>query len=359
MANNPERLSLRQRLALEIWRKLEGDTAREHPLLQLFWECTLRCNLHCRHCGSDCKSVASQPDMPREDFFRVLDNIATHTSPHEVFVILTGGEPLMRADLEECGRTIYEKGFPWGIVTNGLAMSEQRFRRLIAAGMHTATVSLDGEEEDHNAMRGNEHSFQRAVETIRMMAAEPDFVFDVVTCANRRTIGKLSAIKELLISLGVRRWRLFTVFPVGRAAKDEELQLDNEQFRRLMNFIVDTRREGRIRVDYGCEGFLGSYEGKVRDRLYGCSAGITVGSVLVDGAISACPSIRADYHQGNIYTDDFWDVWTNRFEAYRNREWMRTGECAECKMFRYCKGNGTHLRNERGELLVCHLNRLK
>jgi radical SAM protein with 4Fe4S-binding SPASM domain len=157
----------------------------------------------------------------------------------------------------------------------------------------------------------------------------------------------------------VRRWRLFTVFPVGRAAKEEELQLDNEQFRRLMNFIIDTRREGRIRVDYGCEGFLGSYEGKVRDRLYSCSAGITVGSVLVDGAISACPSIRADYHQGNIYTDDFWDVWNNRFEAYRNREWMRTGECAECKMFRYCKGNGMHLRNERGELLVCHLNRLK
>ncbi len=297
--------------------------------------------------------------MPREDFLRVLDSVAAHTSPHEVFVILTGGEPLMRPNLEQCGRAIYEKGFPWGIVTNGLAMTEQRFRRLIASGMHSATVSLDGLEAEHNAMRGHGQSFQRAIEAIRLMVREPNFVFDVVTCANRDTIGQLEQIKELLISLGVRRWRLFTVFPVGRAAQDESLQLDNEQFRALMDFIVATRREGRIRVDYGCEGFLGSYEGKVRDRLYGCSAGITVGSVLIDGAISACPSIRADYHQGNIYTDDFWEVWNNRFEEYRNREWMHKGECAECSMFRYCKGNGMHLRNEQGELLVCHLKRLR
>ena len=51
-------LSLRQRLGLEIFRKLENEKIKEHPLNQLFWECTLRCNLHCRHCGSDCKKIA-------------------------------------------------------------------------------------------------------------------------------------------------------------------------------------------------------------------------------------------------------------------------------------------------------------
>lgn len=34
---------------------------------QLFWECTLRCNLHCRHCGSDCKVKAGLQDMPLAD----------------------------------------------------------------------------------------------------------------------------------------------------------------------------------------------------------------------------------------------------------------------------------------------------
>ncbi len=104
-----ESLTLRKRLGLEINRKLTDNLIKEHPLRQLFWECTLRCNLHCRHCGSDCKKIAGYRDMPKEDFLRVLDNVAAHTDPHKVFVILTGGEPLVREDLETCGRAIYKK----------------------------------------------------------------------------------------------------------------------------------------------------------------------------------------------------------------------------------------------------------
>lgn len=352
------KLGLRRRLALELWRKLENESVKNHPLRQLFWECTLRCNLNCRHCGSDCKNVATQRDMPLNDFLAVLDNIAEHTDPHKVFVIITGGEPLMRADLEVCGRAIYEKGFPWGMVTNGLAMTRKRFDALLSAGMHTATVSLDGLEADHNFMRGNAKSFTTATEAIRMMAQTEDFVFDVVTCVNRRNIDQLDDIKNHLLALGCKRWRLFTVFPAGRAATDPELQLDREQLHKLMQYIVDTRKEGKIAVQYGCEGFLGAYEGDVRNHFFSCQAGVTVGSVLADGAISACASIRANYNQGNIYTDNFWEVWNDRFTPYRNREWMRTDECADCSYFRYCKGNGMHLRDENGKLMFCHLKRL-
>jgi radical SAM enzyme (rSAM/lipoprotein system) len=296
--------------------------------------------------------------MPLEDFLGVLDNIAAHTDPHKVFVIITGGEPLMRKDLEKCGKAIYDRGFPWGMVTNGLAMTRERFGSLLASGLHSATVSLDGLEEDHNHMRGNQNSFRTASDAIERMAAEKDFVFDVVTCVTQRNIDKLDSIKEHLLSLGCKNWRLFTVFPVGRGATDDTLQLTSQQMRQLMDYIVTTRKEGRISVQYGCEGFLGAYEGEVRDRFFACQAGVTVGSVLVDGSISACASIRADYHQGNIYTDDFWEVWNNRFESYRNREWMRKDACAECKFFRYCKGGAMHLRDEKGELLFCHLNKL-
>jgi radical SAM protein with 4Fe4S-binding SPASM domain len=37
---------------------------------------------------------------------------------------------------------------------------------------------------------------------------------------------------------------------------------------------------------------------------------------------------------------------------------MKKDECARCKYFRYCQGNGMHLRDNEGKLLVCHLNRL-
>ena len=112
-------LTLRHRLGLEIARKLRQEQIKEHPLRQLFWECTLRCNLHCRHCGSDCKKEAGFADMPLQDFLRVLDQVAERTDPHKVFVILTGGEPLVREDLEVCGRAIYDRGFPWGLVGLG------------------------------------------------------------------------------------------------------------------------------------------------------------------------------------------------------------------------------------------------
>ena len=352
------KLDLRHRLALDIDRALRRDVLRDHPLEQLFWECTLRCNLACRHCGSDCKAVAAAPDMPREDFLRVLDSVNARCEPHSVFVIITGGEPLMRPDLEACGRGIYEKGFAWDMVTNGFALTQERFRRLLAAGMRSATVSLDGLQENHDWMRGREHSFERASEAIRMLAAEPDFVFDVVTCVNRRNYAELPRIKEALIGWGVRSWRIFTVFPMGRAADDPELQLPPDQFRGVLDFIKATRREGRIHASYGCEGFLGNYEGEVRDHFYSCEAGITAASVLVDGSISACASIRADYHQGNIYRDDLMDVWEHRFQPYRDREWMRTGACATCRYFKYCLGGGMHLRDGDGKLLFCHLERI-
>ena len=351
-------LDLRHRIALDINNVLQRDVRRSHPLEQLFWECTLRCNLACRHCGSDCKMVSQAPDMPREDFLRVLDSVNARCEPHSVFVIVTGGEPLMRPDLEECGRGIYEKGFSWGMVTNGFALTPERFARLLDSGMRSATVSLDGLQDNHDWMRGREHSFERASAAIRMLAEQKDSVFDVVTCVNRRNYAELPRLKEALLGWGVSHWRLFTVFPMGRAAGDDELQLPRDEFRGLLDFIKQTRKEGRIRASYGCEGFLGNYEGEVRDHFYSCEAGITAASVLVDGSISACASIRADYHQGNIYRDDLMDVWEKGFQPYRDREWMRTGECADCKYFKYCLGGGMHLHDDQGKLLFCHLKRI-
>ena len=351
-------LDLRHRIALDIHNALQKDVRQRHPLEQLFWECTLRCNLACRHCGSDCTACATAPDMPLEDFLRVLDDLNTRCEPHSVFVIVTGGEPLMRPDLEACGRAIYEKGFPWGMVTNGFALTQERFDALLRSGLGSATVSLDGLQDSHDWMRGREHSFERASQAIRMLSDKCDFVFDVVTCVNRRNYAELPRLKEALIGWGVRRWRLFTVVPMGRAAGEPELQLPPEEFRGLMDFIRATRKEGRIRASYGCEGFLGNYEGEVRDNFYSCEAGITAASILADGSISACASIRSDYHQGNIYRgDSLMDVWEKGFRPYRDREWMRSGECADCRYFKYCLGGGMHLRGDDGKLLFCHLKR--
>ena len=264
----------------------------------------------------------------------------------------------MRNDLEKCGREIYDMEFPWGVVSNGYLMTPQRIDSLLRSGLHSATISLDGFQQEHEWMRGVPGSFSNASRAIEILSKEPQIKFDVVTCVNRMNYNSLSQLKEYLVSLGLKEWRLFTVFPVGRAAEDPMLQLDREQFRGLMEFIKQTRKEGRIKASYGCEGFLGEFEGDVRDHLFTCQAGVSVGSVLIDGSISACASIRADYTQGNIYREKFTDVWENRYDLYRDRSWMRKDVCKDCKWFRYCLGGGMHLRDSGGKLLFCHMDRI-
>ncbi len=81
-------LGLRKRWALNIFSDLYTTTVAEHRLNTLFWECTLRCNLACRHCGSDCRVDPQVPDMPLADFLKVLDDqITPHVDPTEVLII--------------------------------------------------------------------------------------------------------------------------------------------------------------------------------------------------------------------------------------------------------------------------------
>ena len=83
-------------LLFRAFRKLETNV---HELNYLFWECTTRCNLHCRHCGSDCKEAAGEHDMPIDDFIGALKTIPAKEIPKNFTVVLTGGEPLLRPDL--------------------------------------------------------------------------------------------------------------------------------------------------------------------------------------------------------------------------------------------------------------------
>lgn len=345
-------------LKQELWRQYRHNQAKLHPLRTLFWECTLRCNMRCRHCGSDCKVSTTTPDMPAADFFKAVDDITPHVDPHKVFVVFTGGEALLRPDIEACGLELYRRGFPWGMVTNGFLLNERRLDSLLRSGMHSITVSLDGLQAEHDWMRQIPHGFERASEAIRLLGQTDDLLWDVVTCVNPRNYHQLEEIKEHLIGLNCKRWRVFAIFPMGRAAHDPELQLSNEQFTGVLQFVKKTRAEGRIICNYACEGYLGPYERQVRDYYFNCRAGVEVASVLCDGSISGCTSIRSNFHQGNIYQDNLWEVWENRFQVFRDRSWAKKDQCAHCKSWRYCEGNGMHLYDDEGKLLSCSLKRI-
>lgn len=341
-----------------LFRGFRAMETRVHELNYLFWECTTRCCLHCLHCGSDCGMSAANSDMPIADFLKAFDTIPREKIAKPFTVVFTGGEPLMRSDIADAGLELRKRGVGWGVVTNGWLYDRDMHRQLMAAGLGALTISLDGIEGTHDWMRGRTGSYSRALDAIAIAASDGRLHFDVVTCVNRRNLPQLQAIYDLLASIGVPQWRLFTVIPIGRALQNSDMQLSDAEFVRLMDFIGEKRRTNgySMNVTFGCEGYLGRYEMRVRQTPYFCHAGINIASVLIDGTICACPNIdRQAFGQGNIYEDNLWDVWQRGFKPFRDRSWARKGKCKGCSVFKYCLGNGMHnWHGDCGEVINCH-----
>ena len=336
-----------------LFRKFRQSVITKHELNYLFWECTTRCNLNCLHCGSDCSKSGTYPDMPLADFLSAVDTIS-NPAPNFT-VVMTGGEPLLRNDIELCGREIRKRSMRWSLVSNGMLYDEEKHISLLNAGLGALTLSIDGLEHSHNWLRNSPVSFERAINAIGLAAGAPRLNFDVVTCVNPVNISELDQIMDILIHHGVRAWRLFTIAPIGRAENNPDLHLSDDQFLTLMDFICTSREEKRIDVKFSCEGYVGQYEWKVRDAGFFCRAGINIGSILADGSVSACPNVDRAFSQGNIYKDNFYEVWQRKYEPFRDRTWARRGQCADCSHFRDCLGNGLHnWQAEPKRLLVCH-----
>ena len=266
----------------------------------------------------------------------------------------------MRKDIELCGREIRKRGMRWSMVSNGHLYDKERHISLLNAGLGALTISLDGLEDSHNWLRNSRSSFAKVDQAIGLATSSSRLNFDVVSCVNSRNIDELPRMYNYLVTKKVNAWRLFTIIPIGRAKDNPDLFLSNEQFKTLMDFIAEKRVKRSIDVKFSCEGYVGEYEFKVRDSPFFCRAGINIGSILIDGSISACPNIDRTFVQGNIYEDNFYNVWQTKFQPFRNRSWTRKGKCADCKDYRDCQGNGFHnWHGDKTNPLVCHKEKLQ
>jgi len=72
-----------------------------HDLTDLFWECTLTCNASCKHCGSNAENKKYAGELSTAEIKNTYAQIAQSMTSRLIFIMVTGGEPLMRADLCE------------------------------------------------------------------------------------------------------------------------------------------------------------------------------------------------------------------------------------------------------------------
>ena len=332
---------------------LHREELRKAPHLRwLFFEITNRCNLNCGHCGSNCTSVGQA--LTVADVETTLKSIPRDKPA----VCLTGGEPMMHPEFFEIAECVHSMGFLWGMTTNGTLIDDVAAKRLKHAGMSTVSISVDGMEQSHDSLRRKQGAWEKALCGIRALQNE-GFEPQVTTVLHQGNFDELEQIYELLCNMGIKNWRPINVEPIGRACESREMLLNADQFAALLSFIRGKRYdpECTMEVTFGCSHYLGvKNERMVRDHYFLCGAGILTASVRSNGDICACLDIenRPELVQGNIRTDDFMDVWLNRFHAFRRDRTADCSKCMECPERFLCEGDSTHTWDfGRNEPLLC------
>src|SRR2546422_202370 len=124
--------------------------AKPYTAYSVSWNLTQRCNLECAHCYMSAFAGAdTRGELTTDECRRVIDEIAT-VNPN-VFLILTGGEPLLRRDIWDVAAYAAEKKFTTVFGSNGVVLRERVGQVMREARGLRAAISLahtDSNKED-------------------------------------------------------------------------------------------------------------------------------------------------------------------------------------------------------------------
>lgn len=335
---------------LYLMQKYKEQDMKNHELIDLFWECTLTCNANCKHCGSSAEKKKYDGELTTDEIKNAFKQIANDMDASKILINVTGGEPLVRKDLcEVMEYATNELGFHWGMTTNGILLTEENIQKLKRANMETVSISIDGLEETHNEFRGVPNSYQTIIENIKKLK-QAGFVkhIQVTTVFHKENINQMEELYQVMLGLGLDSWRLASMDPIGRANENNDLLLDGKKIKRLLDFIKAKKHNKKLELTYGCPGFLGlDYEKEVRKHYFYCRTGINVASILYNGDLFVCPNVPRVKRliQGNIRTDNFKDVWDNKYKEFRSKDRTKSDTCEKCEYLEYCLGGAYHTWN--------------
>ena len=311
----------------------------------LFFELTNKCNMKCKHCGSNCDGH-NDIFLDKEIIFKTLEIVANKYNSKGIMICLTGGEPMLYSDIYDVIRQSKKLGFAVGITSNGTLIDEKDAICLAKSGLDTISISIDGLENTHDNFRNCNGAYKKAMHGIKCLQ-NVDIEPQVTTVVNKTNINELDEMFKIIQKEDICSWRLTNVDPIGRARDNKELLLDKNELLKVYDFIKDKRFDNTndIEVTYGCAHFVTyEYERFIRDFYFQCEAGVGVASIAANGDIVACLDIerRKDLVQGNVYNDDFIDVWENKFEIFR-QDWSdKSSLCRTCEHKKVCMGDSAH-----------------
>ncbi len=349
----------------DLLRRVEAGTPY-HPHY-VVWELTLACDQRCLHCGSRA-DVARPNELTTAQALDVVEQLARMKAWE---VTLIGGEAYLHPGFLEVVRALRRHGIRPTLTTGGRGVTAELAAQLRDAGLHSASVSLDGLEATHDLFRATRGSFQSALAALENLRAV-GITTAVNTNFNRLNVGQVDELYELVKAQGASSWMLILTVPLGRGADRPDMLLQPWDLLTLMPAFVRVKERGQrdgIRVmPSNTVGYFGPEETRLRSQdpgqgahFRGCVAGRYSLGIEADGAVKGCPSLQTSHYVGgSLKTESLEQLWQTKELGFARSRTVDDlwGFCRTCPFATQCLGGCTFMAHaylgRPGNQPMCH-----
>jgi len=329
-----------------------------HDLQLLAINLTEKCNMECAHCYLDAKTLkqGAANELACDEVCALLDDLAGRDT--QTMVVLTGGEPLLRRDLEEIIQHGSRLGLSMVVGTNGTALTGKRVKSLKQAGLLGVGISVDSlQQEKHDRFRGLQGSWAKTMNGIEACRKHA-LSFQIHFTVTRQNHSEIQGITEFANQVGARVLNFFFLVCTGRGKSVQDIDADT--YEQVLIEIIETQSNypemiirarcaphfKRVAYQLNPQSNLNKISGMAGD---GCTAGIHYARVSPSGKVTACPYIEKGV--GNVREQKFWQIWDHSPQFKALREPVLTGRCGVCEFRQLCGGCRARPMAQTGQLM--------
>ncbi len=301
------------------------------PVLSEF-SITWRCNLDCKFCYRTWKEGK---ELRTKDAKKIIWKIRNEAKLP--FMSFTGGEPLLRNDIEKLIKYARSIGLKVNLISNGTLITKGKAKNLKKAGLSSAQISLESpSEEIHDGLTGVSGSWRATIEGIKNLMNNEIYVHTNTTI-NKKNLESMLGYPKFAKKLGLKKFSANIIIPVGEALKHRDLWI---RYSEIGNFLEKMKKRAeKEEIEFVWYSPL-PYKiyNPVAKGLGAKSCAAAHGLLAVDpeGYILPCSSYPLKI--GNILENGFKKVWFSE-DALNFREMKYLPEtCRACQFKEICGG---------------------
>lgn len=330
------------------------------------WNLTQRCNLLCAHCYMSAFAGAdTSQELSTAECQRIMDEIA-QVNPH-VFLILTGGEPLLRKDIFDLAGYAAEKQFTVVLGTNGILLREKQAKLLRQRGVLGASISLDSTDpQKHDTFRHLPGSWEGAIRSTRALQEE-GLDFSLHMSVTDWNVAEIPAMIDLANELGAKVLNFFFLVRTGRGQQLTDITA--EQYEQILTSLARVQgvgngkqtsdsvlasqedpwslpvgRAGGLLIRAKCAPHfrriiwqLDPRSPLLKNYAHGsCPAGKYYCRITPEGEVTPCPYMPVS--AGNLRQTSFQSLWEQATVFADLRDPQLGGRCGACEFSKICGG---------------------